>query len=85
MITRRQRQAILRNIVRERQRWEDPEELRDTDVDQDLVVIRTDEWEAGRYSLTPTHVGEIEVEYSTRGYRAIYGFDRLGNVFCYMD
>lgn len=37
------------------------------------------------YRLTPEDIGEIDVCYSHRGYRAIYGFTADGMLSLYMD
>lgn len=66
--------SVLRHIMRERN-------------DANMIpVIRA----AVRFSSVNEwgHNGEVEVTYSTRGYRAIYGVhfgERVTNVQCYMD
>lgn len=86
-LSRRTRQRVLENIVRERMfnRHSEDGTAPWTDVDMPLEVERIEYWPAGKYSLTPMDVGAIEVTYSTKGYRAIYGFTALGDVACYMD
>lgn len=79
-LSRRTRQRVLENIVRERRNFGG-----DLVTDMPLRVERVQYWPAGTYSLTPMDVGAIEVTYSTKGYRAIYGFTALGDVACYMD
>lgn len=37
------------------------------------------------YTGTPDDIGEIDVRYSQRGYRAIYGFTSTGQLSLYMD
>ena len=58
---------------------------RDRELSGLLTVKNWVYWPEGRYSITPTHVGEVFVTYNQAGHGAIYGFDMQGNVFCYMD
>lgn len=65
--------AVVRHIMRER-----------GDCDQIPVVIAFVTHPTNRWG----HNAEIEVNYSTKGYRAIYGAhlgERVTHVQCYMD
>ncbi len=71
--TRRTRQRILKAISLDR-----------TDSNMDLVVIEWRTWRA-KVLYGRSYVGEVEIQYNTFGWRAVYGFDSLGNITLFMD
>ena len=75
------REMILNRIIAARQWFTDKGEMI-TDIDMPLKVINVvtfdhpNEW---------GHDGTIDVQYSTKKYRARYGWTHLGTVSCYLD
>lgn len=75
---------ILGNVTEDRTQLAASPFAEPSDKPTALIVHR---WEmfAETYPGTPTHIGEVEVQYNAIGNRAIYGFDAAGEVYCYMD
>jgi hypothetical protein len=57
----------------------------DHNVSPDYGTVLSIEFFDRVYKLTPEDIGEIDVQYSPNGYRAIYGFTADGHLSLYMD